>query len=141
MNGLRGLLIDHVREYVERHYHEQISLRDVAEALGYSRSHLTSVVRMATGKPLNAWIIERRIEAARQHLTDPYRTVAEVAAAVGFGDPAHFSRKFKQLAGMTPSEWRNAHAGVTGLARACPTCGHVPLFAFGSQWGTAAAVA
>ncbi|HEV3086922.1 MAG TPA: AraC family transcriptional regulator [Candidatus Elarobacter sp.] len=130
MNGIRVLLIDQVREYVEHHYQEPISLRDVADALGYSRSHLTSVVRMETGKPLNAWIIERRIDAARRHLADPYRTVADVAATVGFGDTAHFSRLFKRIVGMTPSEWRTVHAPVKSAVPCCPNCGHAPLFAF-----------
>jgi AraC-like DNA-binding protein len=133
MTGLRVLLIDQVREYVERHYHEPISLRDVASALGYSRSHLTSVVRMATGKPVNAWIIERRIGAAQRHLADPHRSVAEVATTVGFGDTSHFSRKFKRIVGMTPSKWRTAHAGATSAVPACPKCGHAPLFAPGAQ--------
>src|ERR1700738_5010839 len=110
MDSLQSVLIDHVRDYIEQHYQEHISLRDVASALGYSRSHLTNLVRMATGKPLNAWIIERRISAAQEQLTDPYATVTEVAAAVGFGDTGHFCRKFKRIVGMTSGEWRRPYS-------------------------------
>ena len=133
MSGLQTLVIDNVRKYVEEHYRERISLRDVAAALGYSRSHLTNLVRVATGKPLNAWIIERRITAAQQQLADPYETVAEVAAAVGFGDTAHFCRKFKRVVGMTPSEWRRRRADVPRRHPACPVCGHASLFAVSSH--------
>ncbi|MDB5093133.1 MAG: chemotaxis protein CheY [Candidatus Eremiobacteraeota bacterium] len=139
MNGLQFLLIDRVREYIEQHYREHISLRDVAAALGYSRSHLTNLVSTATGKPLNAWIIERRIVAAQEQLTDPYATVAEVAASVGFGDTAHFSRKFKRIVGMTASEWRRKHTDVPRPEPACPKCGHAPLFPVSSSWAVAAA--
>jgi AraC-like DNA-binding protein len=128
MNGLQALLVDNVRGYIEEHYREHISLRHVAAALGYSRSHLTNVVRITTGKPLNAWIIERRIASAQEHLKDPSVTVAEVAAAVGFGDTAHFSRKFKKLVGMTPNEWRQRHTDVRQSTWACPNCGLTPLF-------------
>ena|ERR1700738_4714559 len=139
MDSLQSVLIDHVRDYIEQHYQEHISLRDVAAALGYSRSHLTYRVRMATGKPLNAWIIERRISAAREHLTDPYATVAEVAAAVGFGDTAHFSRKFKRIVGMTATEWRRRHTDLPRTEPACPKCGHAPLFPVSLPWAGAAA--
>jgi len=138
MNGLQLLLVDHVRDYIEAHYHEHISLRDVAAALGYSRSHLTNVVRLATGKPLNAWIIERRIVAAQQHLTGAYVTVAEVAASVGFGDTAHFSRKFKRIVGMTPNEWRRRNVNAPRPEWACPNCGHASLWAVPSQMVAAA---
>src|ERR1700688_2113654 len=134
MNGLQLLLIDRVRDYIEQHFREHISLRDVAAALGYSRSHLTNLVSTATGKPLNAWIIERRITAAQQQLTDPYATVAEIAAAVGFGDTANFSRKFKRIVGMTPSEWRRTHAEFPRPGETCPNCGHAQIFAFRSPW-------
>ena len=141
MSGLQLLLVEHVREYIELHYCEHISLRDVASALGYSRSHLTNVVRLATGKPLNAWIIERRIAAAQQQLTGPYATVAEVASAVGFGDVAHFSRKFKRIVGVTPSEWRRRHTDLPRPEATCPRCGHAPFFAVHSPWPPGAAVA
>lgn len=133
------VLVDHAREYIEQHYRERISLRDVAAALGYSRSYLTNLVRLATGKPLNAWIIERRIAAAQQLLTDPASTIAGVAAAAGFGDTVHFSRKFRRIVGMTPGEWRRKHTDVARLHPACPTCGHAPLFALDSPGRTAAA--
>jgi AraC family transcriptional activator of pobA len=141
MNGLQLRLIDHVGEYIEQHYRERISLRDVAAALGYSRSHLTNLVRVGTGKPLNAWIIERRIAAAQEQLADPYATVAEVASAVGFGDTAHFSRKFKHLVGMTPSEWRRAHTGVPRSHPACPQCGHALPHVSISPWAVVATAA
>jgi AraC-like DNA-binding protein len=133
MNGLTLLLVNRVREYIDQHYSEHISLRDVASALGYSRSHLTNLVSTATGKPLNAWIIERRITAAQEQLTNPYATVAEVAAAVGFGDTAHFSRKFKRIVGMTTSEWRRRHTDLSRLEPACPMCGHAPS-SLSSPW-------
>jgi AraC-like DNA-binding protein len=141
MNGMQWLLIDNVRDYIEAHFREHISLRDVASALGYSRSHLTNLVRMATGKPLNAWIIERRIAAAQEQLTDPYATVTEVAAAVGFGDTGHFCRKFKRIVGMTPSEWRRTHTYYPRPDPSCPNCGHAPLFAASAPWAIGPAVA
>ena len=80
INARQLEVIDRVRDYIELHYRDGISLRDVASALGYSCSDLTNLVRTVTGKPLNAWIIDRRIAAAQQLLADPYSTVAEVAA-------------------------------------------------------------
>jgi AraC family transcriptional regulator len=128
MNALHLAVVDNVRDFIEQHHREQISLRHVASALGYSSSYLTSLVRTLTGKPLTAWIIERRIAAAQELLTDPCTTVAEVAATVGFGDKGHFSRKFKKIVGMTPSEWRRQHTNLEPSRPRCPHCGFVPFF-------------
>jgi AraC-like DNA-binding protein len=60
---------------------------------------------------LSQWIIQRRLEAARDELTSPRgrdRTTASIARRWGFADATHFSRRFRQAYGMSPREWRDA---------------------------------
>jgi AraC-like DNA-binding protein len=99
---------DQVVEYVERHYGAKISLRDVAQAVGYSACHLTTTFRRARGLPVTAWIVRRRIIAARDLLSVPNMTVARASAAVGFTDLSYFTRQFVRHVGVTPGRFRSS---------------------------------
>jgi AraC family transcriptional activator of pobA len=99
-------LVQRVKDYIEQNYANGISLAHVARALHYSPAHLTSVVRKKTGRPITAWIIERRISAARERLLTTDEKVAAVAEAVGFNDTTYFARQFARANGATPARWR-----------------------------------
>jgi len=101
-------LLAEVFRFIEERYHEPISLKDVARAVGLSRSHLTTVVRLKTGRAVGEWISERRMAEARKLLVQTDLTVEEVGRRVGYGDPAYFVRKFRSAHSMTPLGWRRA---------------------------------
>jgi AraC family transcriptional regulator, transcriptional activator of pobA len=94
--------------FIERHYGEPISLRDVARSVNLSPGHLTTVVRRATGRTVLGWITERRMTAARHLLATSDLSVADVGGSVGYGDPSYFVRSFRRAHGTTPLEWRRA---------------------------------
>jgi len=104
--GLEFVTAKRVMEYVEAHYAEQISLRDVARELGYSPAHLTDSFRRLTGTAVTAWIIRRRVEAARIMLRDENVTVATACERVGFNDLCYFTRQFVRIIGTTPGRYR-----------------------------------
>ena len=87
---------------------------DVAATVGLSPGHLTTWVRKRTGKTVQAWIIERKIVEARKLLAESDLPVASVARAVGFTDPAYFTRLFSRHVGMSPSRWRAGLPSVLG---------------------------
>ena len=119
----RNTTVQRVIAYIENNYADGISLVDVARALNYSSSHLTSLVRKETGRPVTAWIIERRLRAARERLLATTEGVAEVAEAVGFRDAAYFARRFARSNGTTPSRWRARFLQQHEAVQTCPTCG------------------
>jgi AraC-like DNA-binding protein len=106
-NRCSGSVADQVVEYVERNYRAQISLRDVAQAVGYSACHLTTAFRRARGLPVTAWIVRRRIIAAQELLSVHNMTVARASAAVGFTDLCYFTRQFARHVGITPGRFRS----------------------------------
>jgi AraC family transcriptional activator of pobA len=103
-------LVPLVRDFVEAHYAEPISLRDVARTLGYSPAHLTNSFSRATGVPVNAWIVQRRIAAARKLLSEGSSTVASACEQVGFNDLCYFRRQFVRHVGVTPGRYRRGKA-------------------------------
>jgi two-component system response regulator YesN len=102
---------DQVFEFVEHHYADRISLRDVAEAVGYSACHLTTKFRQATGTPVTSWIIKQRIAAAQRLLSEENVNVAAACEAVGFSDLRYFTRQFIRYAGVTPGKFRKGQQG------------------------------
>jgi AraC-like DNA-binding protein len=102
-----GPVAERIIDFVERHYASPISLRDVADAFGYSPCHLTTTFRQATGTPITAWIIKRRIVAAQQLLGEANVDVATACEAVGFSDLCYFTRQFVRHVGMTPGRFRS----------------------------------
>jgi AraC-like DNA-binding protein len=98
-----------VVDYVEAHYTSSISLRDVAQALGYSPAHLTHMFSSLTGIPVTAWIIKRRLFAAQELLVETKQAVNAVCEAVGFADLCYFTRQFVRYVGVTPTKFRSSN--------------------------------
>lgn len=106
-----------VFDTIEQRYSEPLSLRDVAAALSLTPGHLTTQVRRKTGRTVQEWITERRMTQARRLLVETDLSVAELARAVGYTDPAYFVRTFRRAHGTTPLAWRRAGRAVPAARR------------------------
>lgn len=102
-------LVFKVLRFIEEHYQDSISLREVALAVGRSPAYLTDLMRRETGKTVLCWIVERRMAEARCLLKETSQSVEQIAEAVGYLDRRHFSRQFLRLHGETPQVWRKKH--------------------------------
>ncbi|MEH1840051.1 MAG: response regulator [Nostoc sp.] len=102
-----------VFDFIEAHYHQGITLCDVAVAVGYSPAYLTNRVSKQTGETVNCWIVKRRMAGARFLLQNNDQTVEKIAKALGYQDVSHFSRQFRQHHGLPPQAWRKEHQLVS----------------------------
>ena len=98
--------------YIELHCTESISLHDVATAVHRSSSCVTTLVRRATGRSVQAWIIAGRLAEARRRLRSTDEIVEVIAERVGYADATHFIRLFRRAHGVTPAAWRTGHHGA-----------------------------
>jgi len=97
---------------LDQHFLAHWSVSDYAAALSISPTHLTRVVRAATGHAASQLILERVIREARRNLVYTNLPVATIAFALGFNDPAYFSRLFAGATGLSPRRFRDkVHAG------------------------------
>jgi AraC family transcriptional regulator, transcriptional activator of pobA len=110
-------LLAEVFAVIDRRHGEPLTLRDVACEIGMSPGHLTTIVRRRTGRPVQEWIIERRMAEARTLLTNTALPVREVARRVGISDPGYFSRLFRRTHGSSPRSWRALPSGAIGPQR------------------------
>ncbi|WP_204003519.1 helix-turn-helix transcriptional regulator [Micromonospora lutea] len=105
-------LLAAVFDVIERRYQEPISLADVAAELALTAGHLTTVVRRRTGRTVQQWIGQRRMQQARLLLIDTDLTVAAISRRVGYPDVSYFIKRFRAEHGVTPTRWRDAAPGT-----------------------------
>lgn len=103
---------------LEAHYTEHWRVSDYARALGVSAAHLSRLARAARGASASALIADRLMREARRYLAYTSLAVAQVADALGFSDPAYFSRVFARSVGLSPRAFRRRLAERPGEATA-----------------------
>jgi AraC family transcriptional regulator len=94
--------------YMEARLEQSFPVAEVAAVCGLSVNHFSRAFRRSTGKPPHRWLLERRIDKARQLLRSSDMTLADIALACGFAEQSHFTRVFTRLVGMPPGAWRRA---------------------------------
>ncbi|MDB5893475.1 MAG: hypothetical protein JWQ88_1006 [Rhodoferax sp.] len=104
--GLSTLQERRAKEMLRHRLEGDVSIAEVAQACGLSRSHFIRAFRQTTGQTPHQWLMACRVERARELLTTSALPLAEVAVACGFADQSHFTRVFAQLAGLPPGQWR-----------------------------------
>lgn len=89
---------------------ERLDVAQRARSLGISPARLRSVVQASTGHSVHEFIITTRIERAQALLADTALPVHTIGAAVGYDDPAFFTRLFARRTGVAPTVFRGQHA-------------------------------
>lgn len=112
-----ALVMAHVRRYMEDNYMFDLSLDSVSEILHISPAYLSAQFKKYQKMNFLDCLTELRINAAKQLLTDPLRSAAEVASMVGYEDASYFARAFKKRTGMTPTQYRREAARQAREAR------------------------
>ena len=86
-----------------------VDLEQVAAVCDLSLSHFARAFRQTYGKPPYRWLIERRIDKAKDLLMNTRLPLSDIAVRCGFTDQSGFNRSFKRMYGITPGIWRRNH--------------------------------
>ena len=106
--GLPKPRLNRVREYIENNLENNVSLTELAEVAGVSLYHFAKAFKQSTGATPHQYVLDRKVDRAEELLRDPNRSVLEASARTGFVDQSHFTKIFRRLVGITPTEFRNA---------------------------------
>ncbi|WP_280239887.1 helix-turn-helix transcriptional regulator [Nocardia abscessus] len=112
--GLPALyLLPHLRrakDLADRRYADPLNLDELAAAAGVSKYHFLRAFAAVYGLTPAAYLAERRVERAQDLLRATNLTVTEVCMLVGYSSLGSFSSKFRQLVGVTPSQYQGKFA-------------------------------
>lgn len=98
-----------VKEYINDHYAEDLTLPKLASLVGMSPSSFSRFFKMRTGKTLSSYLVSIRLGNAARALVDTTSTVSEICYSCGFNNLSNFNRVFRAKRGMTPHEFRSMY--------------------------------
>lgn len=98
--------LQEIKEYLDRHFAEHITLDDLAERFFLNKFYLTRIFKEQFGISINIYITQNRITRAKQLLRFSDLSMEAIGQQCGLSDANYFSRVFKKLEGMTPGEYR-----------------------------------
>jgi AraC-like DNA-binding protein len=111
--GRERRAVARARRCIEERFADGLSLTELAEHVALSPYYLLRVFRAEVGMPPHAYLDSVRIRRA-QALLEAGMALARVAAEIGFSSQSHFTRRFKQVIGVTPGQYaRDASGGVS----------------------------
>ncbi len=98
-----------VMEYIHSRPHETISSLDLARMMDLSVSQFDRTFRKCFGTSPRQYLLRVRVESACRRLAQTNEPIAAIALEAGFHDHAHLARCFRQIMGLSPSEYRREH--------------------------------
>src|SRR6202008_5003075 len=104
--GLGSARLRRVRELVHAKMEDDLSLDEMAQAVGLSTAHFARMFRKSTGETPHQFVLRQRLERAKAMLRAPDARVLDVAVACGFKTQQHFAQVFRDFWGVSPTEYR-----------------------------------
>lgn len=96
-----------IKEYISRNFSEvTLSVKDISAHVFLSTSYICTFFKNETGKTLNQYLTEYRMEQAKRLLEDPRYKISDISSRVGYSDGHYFGKSFKKYSGLSPSEYR-----------------------------------
>jgi AraC family transcriptional regulator len=108
--GLSPERLQRVRDYVEAHLDEDLSLTILADIACLSPYHFSRSFKQTTGVGPQRYVIQRRLERAKRLLRQTHQPLALIALEAGFADQSHLTQMFHRETGVTPGRFRAALA-------------------------------
>lgn len=100
--------VERVMALIDKRLHKPLSVAALADEIGIDRSYLCSIFKRELGCSPQQYILSRKMDKAKYFLSSTAENVKYIALSLGYDDPFVFSRAFKKVTGMSPSEWRQS---------------------------------
>lgn len=104
--------IEKVIGYIERNYSNNITNSDIAAIINYHPYYLNKLMIKYTNLTLHKYLLNFRIEKAREYLLNKKYSIYTISEKCGFSSPGHFSNAFKQKYGCSPKDYRESHRNL-----------------------------
>ena len=111
-NGIKKSNIKPVRQtidFIKENYRAQIRLEDAANAVNFTPGYLSSIFKKETGENFTDYLTNYRMSVAKELLRNSNQNINEIANLVGYVEPRYFSKLFKKMVGLKPSDYRRIY--------------------------------
>lgn len=115
VSGSSNPLIDRCKKLVAEHLHERLSVKELAARLDITSDYLSRLFLQDEGTKLTEYILQRKIDVAKNQLIYTDNSYEAIAHALGFTSQSHFGQVFKKYTGMTPRRYRETYTGSSKL--------------------------
>ena len=105
--SMENYLLSAMKKYIEEKNREVFRVGDLCEEIGYSKSYLCRLFSEQTGETIAAYAMKSKIKLARRMIREGNMNFAEISDELKFDNPQYFSRVFKRVTGMTPTEFKS----------------------------------
>jgi AraC family transcriptional regulator len=109
--GLGSTRLRKIKELVHAKIDDDLSLGELAQSVGLSTAHFARMFRKSTGETPHQFVLRQRLERAKEMLRAPDARVLDVAVACGFKTQQHFAQAFRDVWGVSPTEYRQDLVG------------------------------
>lgn len=97
------------KKYIQNHFHEQITLEEVSESVGLTPPYFSGLFKKETEVGFAKYLVNVRMEAAKELLRESNLPVAEICHRVGYNDIKHFTHNFEKNTGLKPTVYRKLY--------------------------------
>jgi AraC-like DNA-binding protein len=98
--------VEKVTAYILENYADKLKLKDLSDYIQLSHSYLQVIFKEVTGSSPIEYLINVRINKSKELMKEGYQNISEISEQVGFNDAFYFSRCFKKLEGIAPSDYQ-----------------------------------
>lgn len=106
--GLSGYRLRRVQEFINENLENDLTLAEIAAVADLSQYHFARAFRKTVGQTTQQYVLQRRIEKAKDLLADGDLPIVEVSLRTGFKNQSHFTTLFRKFTTLTPKSWRDA---------------------------------
>ena len=97
------------KKYIGKNYYQPLTLEIVSREIGFNPTYFSTMFKKETNKNFSEYLKETRIENAKTMLLNTEKSVEDISYAIGYLDIKYFSKLFKKLTGITPTEFRKLY--------------------------------
>lgn len=108
--GLSGFKLGRVKEFIDANLDADLSLAEISSVAGLSQFHFARAFRKSTGLTPQQYLMQQRIERAKELLSKEDLPIVEVSLRTGFKNQSHFTSLFRKFTSLTPRVWRESFA-------------------------------
>jgi two-component system response regulator YesN len=102
-------IVEKVKRYITQHIYEDISREDIASNVNLNPDYLTRIFKKEIGLNISEYVLQERVNMAKEMLTKTDLTVGSISASVGYNNFSHFSKMFKKATAINPKDYRRLY--------------------------------